>query len=108
MSNSTKKKTVSAKPALSEEATQQRCTALAYQLVEKRLKNGTASATETVHFLKMGSAQARLELENKRLENKMIEAKIKALNSGEESSKRLEEAMKAFAGYLGTPNEEDE
>ena len=34
---------------------------MAYDLVAQRLKDGTATSAETVHFLKMGSAKERLE-----------------------------------------------
>lgn len=89
------------KPLMTDEAQVQRCTALAYDLVEERLRDKTASATETVHFLKLGTAQAKLELEKLELENRMIEAKTKAVNSSEDLNKKMEAALKAFAGYAG-------
>ena len=44
------------RPAISPEARDNQLIALAYNLVEKRLLEGTASSQETTHFLKLGSA----------------------------------------------------
>ena len=35
--------------------------ALAFDLVEKKMRDGSATAAETVHFLKLGSENAKLE-----------------------------------------------
>lgn len=45
------------RPAISPEARDNQLIALAYNLVEKRLLEGTASSQETTHFLKLGSAR---------------------------------------------------
>ena len=50
------------RPAISPEARDNQLIALAYNLVEKRLLEGTASSQETTHFLKLGSARERQEL----------------------------------------------
>ncbi len=72
---------------------------MAYNLVAKRLANGTASAAETVHFLKMGSAKERME---RRLAEKDLELK-QAKTEALQSAKRIEElyssAMSAFKSY---------
>ena len=36
---------------------------LAYDLVEQRMRDGTATAAETTHFLKLGSSREMLERE---------------------------------------------
>ena len=80
---------------------------LAYDLVEKRLREGTATSQETVHFLKLGSTKERLEKDKLQLELELVKAKTEAL----QSTKRLEElyanAMKAFQEYSGEDYDDD-
>ena len=49
------------RPALTPEARENQLIAKAYDLVEQRLDDGTATSQETTHFLKLGSAKAKLE-----------------------------------------------
>ena len=49
--------------AFTPEGRENQLISFAYDLVEKRLREGTATAQETVHFLKMGSTKSRLEKE---------------------------------------------
>ena len=51
------------RPAMTPEAREQQLIALAVDLVEQRLIDGTASAQETTHFLKLASRKAKLEAE---------------------------------------------
>lgn len=98
------------RPALSPEAREKQLIALAVDLVEQRLLDGTASSQETTHFLKLGSTKAQLENEKLRKENELLRAKTEAM----ESAKRVEElyskalsAMRDYAGY-GVGEIEDE
>jgi hypothetical protein len=95
-------------PATTLEGRNDQLTALAFNLVERRLHDGSASAQETVHFLKMGATTARLQEEKLRMESLALQARIeeaKARNSGEELMK---EALAAFKGYSGLePIQED-
>lgn len=80
--------------------------ALAYNLVEQRLLDGTATSQETVHFLKLGSKRERIEEEILERQKELISAKTEAY----QSSKRVEElyanALSAMRLYSGN-NEED-
>ena len=49
--------------ATSPEARENQLISLAYDLVEQRLRDGTATSQETVHFLKLGSTKDRIEKE---------------------------------------------
>ena len=49
------------RPALTPEARENQLISLAIDLVEQRLIDGTASAQETTHFLKLASRKAKLE-----------------------------------------------
>ena len=95
------------RPALSPEARENQLIAKAYDLVEQRLEDGTATSQETTHFLKLGSTKARLELEKLRKETDVLVAKKEAY----ESSKRIEElyanAMEAMRSYSGLGDDSD-
>ena len=62
----------SARPATSPEAQEQYMINLTMQLVERRLREGTASSAETTHFLKLATMKA--DLEKKKLEEDYKEA----------------------------------
>lgn len=49
----------SARPATSPEAQEQYMINLTMQLVERRLREGTASSAETTHFLKLAMEEAK-------------------------------------------------
>lgn len=95
------------RPALSPEARENQMAALAMDLVEQRLRDGTASSQETTHFLKLVSSKAKLEQERARLENELISAKTKALANAEEIKVLYEEALKAMRRYGGHGDEEE-
>lgn len=72
------------------------------KLVYKRLKNGTASAQEVCHFLKLGSTKSRLENQILEGQKDLISAKTKAIVDGEDFKRVAEEAMAAMSEYKGT------
>lgn len=78
--------------------------AYAYDLVEKRLREGTASSQETTHFLKLGTQREKLELEKLKKENALLTAKTEAIASEQERSamyKDAIDAMKRYSAYFG-------
>ena len=94
------------KPAYTPEARESQMAALAMDLVEQRLRDGTASSQETTHFLKLVSSKAKLEQERLRLENELVAAKTKALANAEEIKVLYEEALKAMRRYGGHGDDE--
>lgn len=94
------------KPAYTPEARESQMAALAMDLVEQRLRDGTASSQETTHFLKLVSSKAKLEQERLRLENELVAAKTKALANVEEVKVLYENAIKAMRMYAGHGDEE--
>ena len=96
------------RPALTPEARENQMIALAMDLVEQRLRDGTASSQETTHFLKAASQKSKLELERLKLENELTAAKTKALADAEEIKVLYEEALKAMRRYGGHGDEEYE
>lgn len=104
---STEKSVKKIRPALTPEARENQLIALATDLVEQRLLDGTASSQETTYFLKQGSMKTKLEMEKLKEENALLKAKTENL----QSQKRVEElymealnAMKSYAGQ-GEPDE---
>jgi len=84
--------------------------ALAYDLVEQRLRDGTASATETTALLKLGSSRERLEQQRIAHENELLVVKKEAMESQKKSDELFREAMDYFRAYTGNgppPTESD-
>lgn len=75
--------------------------ALAVQLAERRLREGTATSQEIVHFLKLGSTKAKLEREKLIQENKLLEAKTDSIRQSREMMELYERAMEAMKSYSG-------
>lgn len=99
---------VKIRPAITPEAREQQLIALAVDLVERRLLEGTASAQETTHYLKLASQKTRLENEKIKLELELTKAKTDSIKSQQRSEEMMEAALKAFRGYSGQNNSEEE
>lgn len=96
------------RPATSVDAKEGQLISLAMGLVEERLRNGTASPSETVHFLKLGSTKALLENEKLAEENKLLRAKTEALEAEKEYAIEYKEVLKAMRTYTGAYDDEDD
>lgn len=97
------------RPALTPEARENQMIALAVDLVEQRLLDGTASSQETTHFLKLGSMKNRLEMEKLQEENRLLKARTEALQSAKRVEEQLyTEAIKAMRRYSGQGSDDDE
>lgn len=94
------------KPALTPEARENEMIALAIDLAEKQLIEGTASSSVITHYLKLGTTREKLEKEKLQKENELLRAKTEVL----ESTKRVEElysnALKAMQIYKGEDSDE--
>ena len=89
------------RPALTPEARENQLIALAVDLVEQRLREGTASSQETTHFLKLGSMKNRLEMEKLEEENKLLKAKTESIQSQKRVEELYAEALSAVRNYAG-------
>lgn len=96
------------RPAITPEAREQQLIALAVDLVERRLLEGTASAQETTHYLKLASQKTRLENEKIKLELELTKAKTDSIKSQQRSEEMFEAAIRAFKGYSGQNNSDEE
>jgi hypothetical protein len=95
-------------PAITVEAREEQLIALATNLAEKQLMEGTASSQVITHYLKLGSSKERLEKQLLEEQVKATEAKTEALKS----AKRVEElyagALKAMRVYSGHSDEQED
>ena|ERR1700754_2733142 len=97
-------------PATTPQARENQMVSLAYDLAEKRMEAGTASAQEVTHFLKLGSSRERLEQERLQNENALTQAKIELMQSQQRMEALIGDALNAMRGYQGisAPEEDDE
>ena len=95
------------RPALSPEAREQQLIALSYDLVEQRLRDGTATSQETTHFLKLGTQKYRLESEKLELEKELVKAKTSQIKASEITEKLVSDAIRAFGIYSGQDHGQD-
>ena len=96
------------RPALNPQSRENQMISLAVDLVEQRLRDGTASAQETVHYLKLASTKAKLESERAQLENELIRAKTQALRDQADIKKLYNDAINAMRRYSGHGNGSEE
>lgn len=89
------------RPALTPEARENQLIALAVDRAEQQLRDGTASAQVICHYLKLGATTAKLEREKLINENKLLEAKTKAIESEEKREELYVNAINAMREYSG-------
>lgn len=87
---------------------EQQLIAKAYDLSEKRIGEGTASAQEVTFFLKMGSSRERLEQERIRHENELLIVKREAMANAARTEELFAEAIRAMRSYQGDPSAMDQ
>lgn len=102
-SNSSKKM----RPALTPESRENQMIALAVDLAEQQLRDGTASSQLITHYLKLGSTKERLEKEKLEEENKLLRAKTKALADSADMKELYSEAIKAMRKYSGQDDQDE-
>lgn len=94
------------RPATTPEARENQLIALAVDLAEKQLMEGTASSQVITHYLKLGSTKERIEKEILEKQKDLIEAKTEALKSARRVEELYSDAIKAFGIYRGDTTDE--
>ena len=89
------------RPALSQEAKENQLISLAMDLVEQRLRDGTATSQEVCHFLKLGTTRERIEKEILERQKDLIEAKTENLQTAKHIEELYAEAIEAMGRYSG-------
>lgn len=92
----------SLRPARTPEERENQLIAIAYDLVERRIMEGTATSQEVVHFLKLGTTRNQLEQEKLALESELLKAKKERLDSEERTEAMYAEAIEALSDYKGS------
>ena len=96
------------RPALTPESRASQLVALAYDLAERQLREGTASSQVITEFLKLGSTENKLKMQKLEAENEFLRAKAEKLQSEQRSEELFENAIKAMSRYQGRTEEVEE
>lgn len=96
------------KPALTPEARENQMIALAINLAEQQLMDGTASSQVITHYLKLGSSKERLEKEMMEKQKELIDAKTESLRSAKRLEELYADALKAMRDYSSSSTVNDE
>lgn len=95
------------RPALSPENRDKQLVSLAVDCAERQLREGTASPSVIVHYLKLGSEKEQLENERLKEENKLLKAKTKAIEDAADTKAAYENVIKVLRDYAGYGDVED-
>ena len=88
-------------PAKTPEAREKQLIALATDLAEEQLRNGTASAQVITHYLKLGSSREKIEQKAIQQKTELDAAKKQSLKNADEIKELYTAATKAMASYSG-------
>lgn len=94
-------------PATDPIARENQLAALAIDLAEKKLRDGTASNQLIIHYLKAVSSKEAIEKEKLELEKQLLEAKREAIKAAKDNDIDYKNAIRAMRSYSGL-DEEDE
>ena len=89
------------RPALTPEARENQLIALAVDLAEKQLIEGTASSQVICHYLKLGSTKEKIEKEILEKQKVLIDAKTESLQSSRRVEELYQNALNAMKNYSG-------
>lgn len=96
------------RPALTPEARENQMIALAVDLAEQQLLDGTATSQVITHYLKLGSTKERLEKEKLERENELLRARTESLQSMKHIEELYANALKAMRKYSGSGDDIEE
>lgn len=89
-------------PAETPEERENQMIALAIDLAEEQLRNGTASTQVIVHYLKLGSTRGQLENEMLEKKAELAAAQVESIKSAQKQEELYAEALKAMSTYNAT------
>ena len=96
------------RPASTPEARENQMIALAVDLAEKKLLDGTASSQVIVHYLKLGSTRERKENEMLDKQIELIDAKVQNLQSSKRTEELYADALNAMKKYSGQDDDNED
>ena len=100
----------SIRPALTPEARENQMIALAVNLAEKQLREGTASSQVITHYLKRDAEKKKndVELQILQKQKELIEAKTESLRAAQSNEELYKNAINAMREYAGGNDDEYE
>lgn len=107
---SQKPQTKKLRPATSPEARENQMIALAVDLAERQLIEGTASSQVITHYLKLATQKEKLEKEILEKKKALMDAQTENLQQAKKMEELYANAIKAMQHYGGhdVPQEEDD
>lgn len=95
------------RPALTPEARENQMIAMAMDLAEKQLREGTASSQVITHFLKLGSTREKLEKEILGEKKELMSTQTEATRATKRSEEAYIKVLNAMRKYSGQEEELD-
>ena len=95
-------------PATTPEARENQMIALAIDLAEKQLLDGSASSQVISHFLKLGSSKERLEKDVLIQQKELMTAKTDSIKSAKRVEELYVNALNAMRTYSGNKKGEED
>lgn len=89
------------RPAITPEARENQMIALAVDLAEKQLIEGTASSQVITHYLKLATTKEKIEREILEKQKELIVAKTENLQSAKRIEELYSNALRAMQNYSG-------
>lgn len=96
-----------APPASTPEARENQLIALAVNLAEQQLRDGTASPSVITHYLKLASTREKLEMEMLKHKTELVTAQTQAIESAKHVEELYQNAIDAMRRYSGSTTEEE-
>lgn len=93
-------------PAFTTDAREIQLANLAYDLIEQRIRDGTATSQEVTYALRLGNERTKLQLDLLRAQSELAIAKAEALRSNEKTEEMYLQAIEAMKRYSGHEDEE--
>lgn len=95
------------RPALSPEARENQLIALAVDLAEQQLRDGTASSQVIAHYLKLGSTKEKIEKDILEKKKDLIDAQTQNLKSSQKVEELYLNALEAMRAYSGNSDSDE-
>lgn len=95
-------------PATTPEARENQLVALAVDLAERQLSDGTATSQVITHYLKIGTTKEKIEKEILLEQKKLLVAKTESIQSGKKVEELYKNALDAMKTYSGQTVMDDE
>ena len=88
-------------PAFNDDEREKQLIALAYDEVERRIRNHEATSQELVHFLRMGSSREKQERKIMVKNEELLGAKTESIQNQKSTEIFMRDALLAFKVYAG-------